>query len=62
MAQQVSEPSQARMRSLLSLLLKVRNSAAFDSPEFVPLEDYTSLYFFINSIYKGDFFPSPESP
>lgn len=61
-SQQVAETNQARMRSWLSPVLKSRNSAAFDSPEFVPLEDYTSLYFFINSLYKEDFFFSPPEP
>lgn len=43
MLQEVSETDQARMRSWPSPLLKSRNSADFNSPEFVPLEDYTCI-------------------
>lgn len=52
MLQQVSERNQARMKTEILLI--------FDSPEFVTLEDYTSLYFFIKSIYKGDFYSTTK--
>lgn len=54
MSQQVLESNEARVRSWLSPLSLPPNSVDFDSPKFESLEDYTSLYFFINCIYTGD--------